>query len=186
MRTHFAYCANVIPINPYMSPATTLSKYKRDLVVSLCQYISHQPKTTTRNLNTLVSAANHFVFDSQLGAAGSLDQNDDDDDDVLPPFNEKTSPRCHEENKPPSNHTPENDNEPHSEATNSNHSLDQKSFPSAPVHSDSTTNCSSESYFRSYRPSDPFSPQRCPTISENLSPEGHRVVGPAGDMGEII
>ena len=179
MRTHFAYCTNVIPINPYMSPATTLSKYKRELVVSLCQYISHQPKTTTRNLNTLVSAANHLIFDSQLAAGGSLDQNDDG---LLPPFNETTSSRCHEENKPPPNHTPGNNNEPHSEATNPNHS----SFPSAPVHSDSTTNCSSESDFRSNRPSDPFSPQRCPTISENVSPEGRQVMGPVGDVGEII
>jgi hypothetical protein len=144
-----------------MSPTTTLSKYKRDLVVSLCKYISHQPKMQTRDLSTLLSAANHVLFDSQVAAVVTLEQNAAAVD-VLPALNEMRStdhttppPRSHEVPKPAESSSPQgNDNRNESvpgETAVPKHSFDLKLLPAeaeAAV-ADSATNHSNESLVRS-------------------------------------
>lgn len=70
MRTHYAYCANPISINPHITPGSSLSKYKREIVMTLCNYISHQTKPPPRDLNTLHSAAANYALDSQIVAVG--------------------------------------------------------------------------------------------------------------------
>jgi hypothetical protein len=62
MRTHFAFCANPIPINPL---SHSDSKYQRAIVMALCNYISHQPKVPPRDLRTLL-----FSESSDTGGGG--------------------------------------------------------------------------------------------------------------------
>jgi hypothetical protein len=70
MRTHYAYCANSIPINPLTSLDSSSSKYKRTIVMALCNYISHQPKAPPRDLNTLLSAAEYLETAAGGGGEG--------------------------------------------------------------------------------------------------------------------
>jgi hypothetical protein len=183
MRTHFAYCANVIPINPYMSPSTTLSKYKRDLVVALCKYISHQPKPPMRDLNTLLSAANNFILDSQVSVAAaalvSLPQNALHRN-PLPLVRESTSNPESPKPTPDDNPKRRSRHEPHSEtktASKNSQSLDLQfvsavsvdpcSFPHDPTLADSTTNCSNQSHGNKVQTSESME------LIEPSPPQGH-------------
>lgn len=74
MRTQYAYCSNPISISPHMTPGSSLSKYKREIVMTLCNYISHQTKPPPRDLNTLLTAAANYAMDSQIAAIVTLEQ----------------------------------------------------------------------------------------------------------------
>jgi hypothetical protein len=112
----------------------------------------------TRDLGTLLSAANHVLFDSQVAAVVTLEQNAAAVD-VLSALNEtrSTNPlprRSHEDTKPTESSSPQgNDNRnetfPGEAAAVPKHSFDLKLLPAEAAVADSATNRSNESLVRS-------------------------------------